>query len=113
MDNIVPTVPKDSGEEGNTKDSSPVKKQISCALHWDFTWNNYPVDWKAILDKNSSNVSGYVYGKEVGESGTPHIQGYIRFKTKCRPSGNYPKQISWRNIGECRVILFSLIKFSH
>lgn len=103
---VVPQVPVSSGEDGNTKSSSPMKKekkkQVSPSVHWCFTWNNYPKDWKEKISSNSSKISGYVMGKEVGESGTPHIQGYIRFCKKLRPKSLFPDEIHWevcRNIG--------------
>jgi len=72
-----------STEEGNTK--PPPKKQISCAKRWCFTYNNYPQDWKnkivPILDK----CAKYSIGEEIGEKGTPHLQGYLEFFVKCRP----------------------------
>ena len=49
--------------------------------HWVFTWNNYPANYKTIisdtLELDSVNVAYGVFGEEVGDSGTPHIQGYI------------------------------------
>lgn len=97
---VVPVVPSSSGEDGNTSTSSPPlkekKKQVSPAIHWCFTWNNYPEDWKSYFSSNSSKISGYVFGKEVGEQcGTPHIQGYVRFCKKLRPKGLFPKGIHW------------------
>lgn len=48
------------------------------ARSWCFTLNNY-------TDANEAAVQGVesehtVYGREVGEGGTPHLQGFIRFR---------------------------------
>lgn len=56
---------------------------MSYAKHWCFTLNNYnEEDRKAILAWE--HTSYCIVGKEVGDSGTPHLQGYVRFKTKKR-----------------------------
>lgn len=44
---------------------------------WCFTVNNYSdEDKQALIDLPSQYI---VWGEEVGESGTPHLQGYIHF----------------------------------
>jgi len=50
---------------------------------WCFTINNPTEDdRRAVSDLyNSGSVIYVVYGDEQGESGTPHIQGYVRFKS--------------------------------
>lgn len=45
---------------------------------WCFTWNNYPDD--AVDRLKGIPCERMVVGREVGESGTPHLQGYVRFK---------------------------------
>lgn len=94
---IVPIVP-DSSEGGNTKTPSDCKKkQISPAKRWIFTWNNYPNNWFDLIgpsSANSSKISEFIYGQEVGESGTPHIQGYFEVDEKIRPTSlKWPVQI--------------------
>ena len=81
-----------STEEGNTK--PPPKKQISPAKRWCFTWNNFPKDWEKIL---VPKICGkYSIGIEKGESGTPHLQGYIEFNHKVRALSEIGiKEIHW------------------
>jgi hypothetical protein len=83
---------------GNTRQPSPAK-------HWCFTYNNY-TDLEAFhtFCSNSSKIDSFVFQEETGESGTPHLQGYICFITKTRPNSifkiEYPT-IHWetaRNI---------------
>ena len=81
--------------EGNTK-TSPVR-QISPAKRWCFTFNNYSdSDISSIVPIFRDKCSKVIIGKEVGESGTPHLQGFCSFKVKCRPlSLKLPAKIHW------------------
>lgn len=47
-----------------------------------FVWNNYPEDWIKSIDKlfETKKFKYIIGGKEVGESGTPHIQGHLDLK---------------------------------
>lgn len=77
--------------EGNTKTS--VKKQISPAIRWCFTLNNYTItDCSSIVLTLKDNCRKAVVGKEVGESGTPHLQGYFELKKKGRPVGIFKNE---------------------
>ena len=69
---------------GNTK--TPAKKQISPAIRWCFTLNNWTKEeFSSIVSILDEKGRLFIIGDEKGESGTPHLQGYVEFKTKCRP----------------------------
>lgn len=70
-------------------------KQISPTVKWCFTLNNYSEE--DINSFNSSKSSKFlIFSCEIGKSGTPHLQGYIEFKTKVRPFNIFPmKTIHW------------------
>ena len=90
-DPMVPMVP----EGGNT--ISPSFKRISPSIRWCFTLNNYTKEELGsivLIFREKSKL--YIIGDEVGESGTPHLQGYVEFKTKVRPMGLFSfKRIHW------------------
>lgn len=62
--------------------------------HVVFTWNNYTGE--AIERLSQLDATYLVYGQEIGDSGTPHLQGYIEFpgqrtvKSLLRELGNGP-----------------------
>lgn len=92
------------GKSGNTRQISPSK-------HWCFTFNNYTQeDISSIVQIDSSIVPKYVFQEEVGESGTPHLQGYICFSEKKRPKSVFSEKnhrgIHWE---KCRNIQKSII----
>lgn len=49
---------------------------------WCFTLNNYTVE--ELINLDNIECQYIICGKEVGESGTQHIQGYIHYKTNVR-----------------------------
>lgn len=63
-----------------------------------FTLNNYTIDDISFLRKIEHEYM--VFGFEVGEKGTPHIQGYIEFLKKIKGKKLKEfcnKRISWKN----------------
>lgn len=88
---IVPIVP----EGGNTK--TPSSKQISPSIHWCFTLNNWTnEDLQAISSIVPEKCKTCLIGSEIGESGTPHLQGYIELKVKARPKSIFSNEkIHW------------------
>ncbi|AXH74817.1 MAG: putative viral replication protein [Cressdnaviricota sp.] len=82
--------------EGNTK--PPSKKQISCAKNWCFTLNNYTEEQKKYISSIVPWIcDSAIVGLELGEGGTPHLQGFMEFKKKCRPKTHFEviPEIHW------------------
>lgn len=54
--------------------------------NWCFTLNNYCDDDEAKLQQlvEDNHAVYLVYGREVGESGTPHLQGFVSFRKRIR-----------------------------
>nr|WAE42896.1 MAG: replication associated protein [Cressdnaviricota sp.] len=76
---------------GNTKQVSPAKK-------WCFTLNNYNDNDISKLLSSISSEDLYVIGKEIAPTtNTPHLQGFIEFKNKSRPSSivKFTNKIHW------------------
>ena len=72
-------------EEGNTNSSSI--KQISPSIRWILVLNNWTEEELSSISSICSKFCKYAtIEKEVGDNGTPHLQGYFELKSKARPS---------------------------
>ncbi len=96
-DPIVPEVPE---IKGNTK------TLISPAIRWSLTWNNYTEeDIKWIQDIIKEACRFAIIAKEVGDEGTPHLQGYIEFRVKHRPFEVFKTtKIHWEKSNKTKLI---------
>lgn len=84
-------------ETGGFKKEILVKPRVVPSLYWCFTWNNYPENgMETLVELFEKCEIEYTIGEEVGEMGTPHLQGYIKSKTKIRPIEKFKiKEIHW------------------
>lgn len=59
---------------------------MSRGKNWCFTLNNYtPDDERRLSALNGTNdVSYLIYGRETGDTGTPHLQGFVSFGERKR-----------------------------
>lgn len=79
--------------EGNT--NSVAQNRISSSKYWCFVLNHWNGSDVSILLDELENEK-YVFVSEVGKKGTPHLQGFVQFRSKTRPSEKVSlKKIHW------------------
>jgi len=69
--------------KGSTK-MPPVPPRRAQSKNWCFTLNNYTQADEDRIQGLGAEIQYVVYGREVGDSGTPHLQGYISFGARKR-----------------------------
>nr|WAE43223.1 MAG: replication associated protein [Cressdnaviricota sp.] len=68
-------------------------KHLPRSFGWCFTLNNYTEEeYQRCIDVQCRYI---VIGKEIGESGTPHLQGYVHYSTNV-PMSRVKKDLSTR-----------------
>jgi len=70
---------------GNT--DTETSKKPAAAKHYCFTLNNYTPSELESVPRILNEIGHYIYGFEVGEELTPHLQGYIKLTFKERITG--------------------------
>lgn len=102
-------VSNSKGQEGNTQTPpAPVnKKQVPARIHHFFTLNNYNSSDINMLTKLFNEYCYmYAFQEEIGQSGTPHLQGVISCKKPTRDTVFCNKKIHWEkpgNVKECYI----------
>jgi len=88
--------------EGNTRTS---QIRVSQGKRWCFTYNNYTVNEMEQMELVFKEKGvDYIFEEEVGDEGTPHLQGYIEVKKRIRPFQlRLPKQIHWEKARGARA----------
>lgn len=86
----------DNGNIGNRGGNTKTPRVVPCKK-WCFTLNNYTNTLMEQLETKFKEFNiDYIFGEEVGESGTKHLQGYIECPTKIRPIEKFGiKEIHW------------------
>ena len=78
------------GVEGNT---NPQLKKKKCfpSIKWCFTYNNYTKENEKLICAIIQQYCRYgCFSREIApETGTPHLQGYIEFKRRHRPTEKF------------------------
>lgn len=75
---------------------------------WAITWNNYKEDDINLLKGYGKECSYLIWGEEVGESGTPHLQITITFR-KAKRFNAVKKLFSKCHVEKCRDINASIM----
>lgn len=89
---------KQIGNIGNAEGNTKLQRAIP-SKRWCFTWNNYlETDLVKLQETFDTHKLKYIIGREVGENGTPHLQGYIECDTKIRPIEKFKtKHVHWES----------------
>ncbi len=80
--------------QGNTNPGA----RITASKYWVFTYNNYDLSYVEEMYCNSK-IARFAAQEEVGENGTPHIQGCLELTAKGRPLEVFKtKNVHWEKM---------------
>ena len=97
MSNLCQVVPE---EDGNNDTSS---SSFNALYKYDFVLNNYTIEECANIKEILTKIcKKWVFGYEVGENGTPHLQGFIHLLKKERMSTLNKKLGNRMSFRKCR-----------
>lgn len=93
------TIPAPIDENPNMDPVEPVErpksKRSGFGKRWVLTLNNYTHDdWTKMESVFNKDCIKYIIAKEVGEQGTPHIQGFCHFQFRTRAIEKYKHTFS-------------------
>lgn len=84
---------------GNTNKATRDIRSNIMSKKWVFTLNNYTSDELEQLEQLFEGLEKWVIGEEVGEGGTPHLQGAIVSPLRIRPIEKFKnKRIHWEKM---------------
>ncbi len=89
---IMSSVGSNGAGVGNTRTTPD--NRISPSKRWCMTLNNYTdenIQWLVPLFQEYCKK--YILAKEIGECGTPHLQGFFEFKIKRRPKSVFERVV--------------------
>lgn len=101
---MAPKAPAKKGPNSKIV-SVPVKeKRAASKKKYDFVYNNWkPEEVAPIKLKLTELCTRWVFGYEIGDSGTPHLQGFLELKTKDRITGIQSNpELAHFSFRECR-----------
>lgn len=78
-----------------------IVKKYPTSKYWLWTWNNYTEEIiEKIKNLPGDKIKYICFGREIGESGTPHLQGYIELGNCDAQRHNRIKKILDTELGE-------------
>ncbi len=81
-----------NGPGGPLKPGNTIR--VSTSKNWCFTLNNYKEDDINNIIKGGPDYK-YIFQEEIGEKGTIHLQGFIKFNKRVRPKNLFNPKIHW------------------